>query len=326
MPCYHPVHAYRTPEKKQLVFSEQAAKQYGGILSELDIPCGQCIGCRLERSRQWAIRCMHEAKMHRYNSFLTLTYNEKNLPAHGNLTKSHAVAFNKALLKALCKGRGAFLCATTSSKVHSRYGAPPHAPSFRFYLAGEYGETNLRPHFHICLFGVDFADKVYLTKTATGSKLYRSPTLERIWKKGFSSIGELNFESAAYAARYVMKKITGSRALSHYEKVDPDTGEIIRMQPEYNNMSRMPGIGKPWLDKYGKDAYPEGRIIIRGRKVHTPRYYDQQFKKHDPLGYEALEYSRQIDALAHAHDQRTERLQARERVAAAQLRQLRRKI
>ena len=266
---------------------------------------------------------MHEAKMHRYNSFITLTYNNENLPETGSLVKGHITTFLNTLRKALVRGSGAFLTATTSDTAARRYGAPPHAPNrVRFYMAGEYGERFARPHYHLCLFGIDFSDKKYLQLSPAGSKLYRSPTLERLWNKGFTTVGELTYESAAYTARYVMKKITGRQAKQHYEKIDPETGEIIQLLPEYNNMSRRPGIGKPWLEKFCSDAYPHGKVIIKGRRVNTPRYYDQQYAKIEPLKAEDLAYGRFIEALAHYQDNTNERLAARRRVHEAQAKQL----
>ena len=84
MPCYHPISAFKTASG-EVVFQELA--RYGNS-TPIKIPCGQCIGCKLERSRQWGVRCMHEAQMHKQNCFITLTYNEENTPERGNLNYS----------------------------------------------------------------------------------------------------------------------------------------------------------------------------------------------------------------------------------------------
>lgn len=272
---------------------------------------------------------MHEAKMHRYNSFVTLTYKPEKLPEHGQLVKRDVTRFLKRTLRALVKGRGQFLCATTTATIGRSHGATPHTPAtptFRYYYAGEYGEQFHRPHFHICMFGLDFADKIYLARTPTKNRLYRSPTLEKLWTDGFSSIGEVNFETAAYVARYVMKKITGNRKEKHYERTDAETGEIYQLQPEYNQMSRRPGIGKPWLDKFKTDVYPEGKVIVRGKQTNSPRYYDKLYAKMEPLQYEDLQYGRYVEGLLHVADQTPARLAARERVTEAKLSMLKRKI
>lgn len=328
MACYKPLTAWQR-EDGQVVFAER-----GRIQRQLTLACGQCIGCRLERSRQWAIRCMHEAKMHRHNCFITLTYKPEHLPEHGQLRKRDAVLFLKRLRKSLGRrgyhfhtGKGSALPGAPAHDQAERLdGHPVEKPKVRFYLAGEYGEQFHRPHFHICLFGIDFSDKKYLARTPAKSKLYRSPTLEKLWTLGHSSVGELTFESAAYAARYVMKKITGNQAKTHYEKTDPETGEIYRLEPEYNNMSRMPGIGHAWLEKYSRDIYPEGKVIVRGKQTNTPRYYDKQYAKMEPLKYEDLQYGRYVEGLLHQEDQLPHRLKARETVAAAKIRQLKRNL
>lgn len=338
MACYKPLTAWQT-ESGEVIFAER-----GAIQRQLTLACGQCIGCRLERSRQWAIRCMHEAKMHRFNSFVTLTYAPEHLPENGQLVKRHPVLFIKRLREALGRREYDFLHSATALRLPGYAARQPSTeqsdghlvdpgekrarikPKVRFYLAGEYGEQFGRPHFHICLFGVDFKDKIYLAKTPAGSKLYRSPTLERLWTLGHSSVGELTFESAAYAARYIMKKVNGKKQETHYLKLNSETGEIFKLQPEYNNMSRMPGLGLAWLEKYNADIYPEGKVIVRGKQTNTPRYYDKQFKKWDPLNYEQLQHFRHLEGLLQAQHNTDARLHVREQVAAAKISQLKRKL
>lgn len=193
-------------------------------------------------------------------------------------------------------------------------------------MAGEYGEQNQRPHFHACLFGHDFTDKKYFTTTPSKAKLYTSETLNKLWTKGHTTVGALTFESAAYTARYIMKKVTGQQAFASYEKIDPDTGEIINRTPEFNNMSRKPGIGKHWIDKYTTDVYPEGMTIINGHKTRPPRYYDQQYKKLDLDRYEDMCYRRHTEARQQAQHNTDERLNVREQVAKAKIKLLKRTI
>jgi len=266
---------------------------------------------------------MHEAQMHRHNSFVTLTYNDENNPT--TLVKRDVQLFLKRLRKALSKGAhdgpsSPYLY--TPSETADR----PRAGQARYYYAGEYGSKNLRPHYHVCLFGVDFADKKYLAKSPAGEKLYRSPTLETLWKKGFSSIGNITFESAAYVARYVMKKITGDAATRHYEKINTETGEIIKLIPEYNDMSRRPGIAWTWLQKYTPDVYPQGKVIVRGRPSNSPRYYDKLYKKLDRLGHADLKEARELASIGNWLEQEHDRLRVREAVTRAKLAQLKRTI
>lgn len=199
-------------------------------------------------------------------------------------------------------------------------------PDITFYMAGEYGEIYGRPHYHALIFGLDFQDKLYISKTPSGSKIYRSPTLEKIWTEGFSSIGELTFESAAYVARYIMKKRTGDGEKHDYLVLDPETGEIIKKKKEFNQMSRRQGIGKSWINKYQTDVYTTGKVIVRGHKNNPPRYYDKQFKKIDQLTLEQLQFARYLEQLAQTEHHTPERLAVQEQVAAAKTASLKRHI
>lgn len=135
----------------------------------------------------------------------------------------------------------------------------------RFYMAGEYGERFQRPHFHACIFGYDFKDKIVYSERG-GKTLYTSKTLTKLWGKGFATIGDLNYQTAAYTARYIMKKVTGQQANEHYTRLDEETGELIKRKPEFNKMSLKPGIGLNWLKKYETDVYPHGLIVSRGKE------------------------------------------------------------
>lgn len=253
---------------------------------------------------------MHEAQMHKYNCMLTLTYNDEHLPSDLSLRYQHWQAFMRRLRKALGRGKKTIR----------------HQGSARFYLGGEYGPLYGRPHYHACLFGVDFADQVYHSTTRAGEKIYTSQTLDQLWGKGFASIGNITFQSAAYIARYIMKKRTGDKNKTTYEILDPETGEIHFKKKEFNNMSRRPGIGSTWYDKYQDDVHPQGKVVVRGHQQNTPRYYDNKFKHIDKLAHEHLKYLRHLEAIAHAHDQTDERLAVQETVALAKTRSLTRTL
>lgn len=190
MPCFKPLEAYRPRDtrSKKLIFSYNP--KTCDSITPIMLPCGQCVGCRLERSRQWALRCVHESKMHKDNCFITLTYATEHLPPDSSL---HYPDFQKFM-----------------KRLRKKYGE-----GIRFYMCGEYGENFGRPHFHACLFGHNFTD-LKLWKETNGQKLYRSKELEQLWPFGHSSVGSVTFESAAYVARYIMKKITGEAAEQHY--------------------------------------------------------------------------------------------------------------
>lgn len=297
----------------------------------IKLPCGKCIGCRLDRSKQWAIRLMHEAQLHEKNSFITLTYNDDELlrrrtgweptvpsplpsersrakeqdsraqtetPAHADsLTKRDTTLFLKRLRKEQ-EARG-------FSKI-------------RYYLVGEYGDKSGRPHYHAALFGEDFSDDRYEWRTTGANKLYRSSRLERLWPHGNAEIGQLTFESAAYVARYIMKKINGPMALEHYKRTDHN-GSNYWLTPEFNVMSRRPGIGKEWIDKYGTDVYPHDYVIMNGKQFKPPRYYDKLFDLVDQEGAALLKLEREFLARSQEADNTPSRLRSKEKVAAAKL-------
>lgn len=299
MPCYRPIPAWRSSEltssgKNAIVFKKS------GKHSEipLQLPCGQCIGCRLERSLMWAMRCTAEAQLHAQNSFITLTYSEEHLPWDGSLIKSHHQEFVRDL----------------------RYFS---SQTVRYYMCGEYGEKLSRPHYHFCLFGIDFPDKEVHSE-CEGILTYTSETLANIWGKGFCTIGDLNFETAAYTARYIAKKITGEKAEEHYTTTHPITGEIIKLEPEYNAMSRRPGIAREWYEKYKTDVYPSDYLVRKGFKVSVPRYYDKILELENPHELEVIKKARKKKARQFKSNNTPERLATREKVQTLRYKQLKR--
>jgi hypothetical protein len=251
--------------------------------------CKQCIGCRLAYSSEWAIRIIHEAKLHEENEFITLTYNDEHLPKNHSLNKKHFQDFMKRLRKA----------------------AP--GTTIRFYHAGEYGTKFQRPHYHACLFGIRFLDRKYW-KTKNGYRYYISEALDQIWGKGHCTLGEVTFESAAYVARYITKKITGDKADDHYEYLNTNTGELTPILPEYTTMSRRPGIAKGWFEKYKTDVYDFDYVIANGIKLKPPKYYDSIFETSYPEQYENIRKNRVKNAKKYASNNTVERLKVREEI------------
>ena len=219
--------------------------------------CGQCIECRLAYSREWAVRITHEQMMHKESCMLNLTYDDVNLPNHGQLFKADLQRFFKRLRK--------------------------NTGDFKYVASGEYGDIGRRPHFHIALFGMDFLfDRIYMGKSKSGERLYESPEVERSWTFGNHRIGTLTFESAAYISRYILKKIKGPGADPLPLAVDEDTGEMVFPNPEFMIMSK--GIGKTWFLKYFmSDVYPTASVITsQGSKAPVPRYYKSLLKERGP--------------------------------------------
>jgi len=285
MPCYSPITAYYSKEmnengKRPLTFNPTHANT--GI--QLNLPCGQCIGCKLEKSRQWAMRCVHEAQLHDQNAFVTLTYDENNIPPGGTLVPTDLQLFLKRLRKA-------------------------QGPGIRFYASGEYGTLTQRPHYHAILFNTSFDDMRLYKTTPTGERLYTSAKLAKLRSDGNHTIGAVTFESAAYVARYVVKKITGELAEQHYNG----------RHPEFSRMSRRPGVGSAWIEKFHKQTYTHDKVVMRGQEVRPPKYYDTKYEILDNEKLQMLKKKRRRTAMKHLKNNTPERRKVREQVQHAKL-------
>ena len=333
MTCFTPLTAYRNPiskgyisgKGKPFVVSKKRLHLMGPSshphLEWLQLPCGQCSGCRFRRSASWAARCMHEALLYRNNCFVTLTYNSDHVPLDGSLRKSDAQKFLKRLRKKYIPK-----CPFPKDDFHKIRRAEWHqANQIRYYYCGEYGDKFGRPHYHFILFNHDFSDKKFWKKSKSGFPCFRSPSLEELWPFGNSEIGNVTFESCAYVARYVMKKINGELADTHYLRHDPD-GRVYKILPEFTNMSLKPGIGAQWFEQYSKDVYPHDYVVLSGgRKMQPPKYYDGLYElTHDAEGVlynwprmEAIKRTRQSKALLRASDNTPERLDIKREILEA---------
>lgn len=237
---------------------------------------------------------MHEASLYPLNSYVTLTYRDNSVTS---LDYSDFQLFMRYLRRGAAR--------------RDREAGRPIQP-VRFFMCGEYGGELGRPHFHALLFNYDFQDRRYF-KTAGGHKLYTSAELESYWKHGFALVGGVSFQSAAYVARYVMKKVNGDLAQDHY--TDPATGEI--RVSEFCHMSLKPGIGARWLDRFGDEVYPEGTVVINGAVRNAPKFYDRRYKKYSPSDYEAMIYKRRLAGLQKLGERTDQRLSVRAIVANA---------
>lgn len=311
MPCYSPLRAWigEGPQGRRLLFKPLKLSD-----RSISLPCGRCIGCRLERGRQWSVRIMHEAKMHDACSFLTLTFDEAHYP------KGCALC---------CPGVPGSLCVCTCQlflkKLRERvnYGRFKcfKPVRLRFFLCGEYGEKLGRPHYHAIIFGWSFPDRVP-SKSSGKFTLYTSALLSETWGNGNAWIGDVSFDSAMYVANYSTKKITGPKAKEFYGG----------RKPEFLLMSRRPGIGKSWIEKFSSDVYPADEVIVRGQSARPPRYYDLVLASKNPDLLEKLKLKRAAEAdvlekfsipsgqiLEVAPTRNGRRLAVREQVARAKL-------
>lgn len=235
------------------------------------------------------MRMMHEASLHECSVFLTLTYDDSHLPPGASLVKSDQQKFVKRLRKRFSDQR------------------------IRFFQCGEYGEQSFRPHYHGIYFNVDFHDK-WPWSVRNGYPVWRSGILEELWPYGLSEIGTVTFESAAYVARYVVKKVTGRRAVSHYNG----------REPEYATMSRRPGIGADWFARYRSEVFPMDEVISRGRRCKPPRRYAEYLRALSPEMFEEVVSNRR--SRRDRAEETPARLSVREVCASSRLNLLRREL
>ncbi|QCQ84634.1 replication initiator protein [Blackfly microvirus SF02] len=307
VPCFGPLTGYRPASGGRLVFSSNKSENGIGIR----IPCGQCVGCRLERARQWTMRIMHEKRLHSVSSFLTLTYDNDHLPLGGTLVKRDLQLFFKRLRKVTGDG-------------------------LRFFACGEYGDFNLRPHYHALLLNFDFMDKLRIGENARGDVLYTSKKCSELWPQGHNWIGTVTVDSAAYVARYVMKKMTGDKAQEYYTEYDSD-GRCYERLPEFTVMSRRPGIGTGWYDKYGEETYVHDSVVLNGREVRPASFYDAKvassnlpvqgtLRQNKSAQFDEIQRKRRRKAVVFRADRTKERLRVREMIVLKRLQQLKRNI
>lgn len=281
MPCTCPIDAW-PPDPAvggPIVFTSR--KSYQGAKA-FQIPCGHCIGCRIDYMTDWSTRMVCESYMHQTSYFITTTYSDKHLPDNYSLNKTHHQLFIKRL------------------REHF-YPTPA-----RFVCAGEYGTNTLRPHYHYILFGITFADLKIYRRSTKGNYLYTSQTLHDLWGMGNCTIGTFTPSSASYAAGYIVKRFHASdqeAKQAWYTRIHPLTGEQVQVIPEFLLSSRRPGIGMPWFLKYGEHIPYDDFIVIEGKRRRVPRYFfnklteDQQAKlKQTRLANAALHAADMVDA------------------------------
>lgn len=285
MPCFHPLPAYFSPEGIRVCPRKRFNDLRGSDL--LSIPCGQCIGCRLDRARQWAVRIGQETQMHDVSCFLTMTYDDLHLPPAtlpgGSLVKKHVQDFFKRLRFSLLPDK------------------------IRYFVCGEYGEKSNRAHYHAIVFGYWPSDAKCHGKAKCGEPLFVSSRLESIWGFGFCAFGKVTFESAEYVAKYTLNAVTGEyRDAVYLDKVPP-----------FCTMSRRPGIGAKWYDKYEEEVWSRGTLVARGKEMRPMRYYRDKLKASDRQRWSEL--SREARDRFSDEDATEERLIEREKVLRSKI-------
>lgn len=278
MACTNPkkawLYGHTETGKKRYIFykHEDISESQEPIL----IPCGSCLSCKLTHSKDWAIRLEHQQQMTEKSAFLTLTYNDEHLPQDNSISKKTFQDFIRLL------------------RLHLSFNKNIR---IKYFGCGEYGDsktTNLRPHYHIIIYGYDFPDKTYWKTTESGAEIYRSRELETLWQFGYSSVGEVNYDSAAYVARYTIKK---AKDIKQYELVDTNTGELIKRQKPFILMSK--GIGEEWYKKYQRDTDKDYLLNNKLIRQKVPRYYDKLRDKYKPGTLDKIKEERQKRAKIH---------------------------
>jgi hypothetical protein len=271
MPCYNPLTAWKVDG--QIVFNPPSGSY--GLLKPFNLPCSKCIGCRMNYARSWALRCQLESQFHKDNCFITLTFNNEELEKRPNPWSVDVRDFQLFM-----------------KKFRKRVKKP-----IQFFHCGEYGEKNFRPHYHALIFGHDFRIPSSInTVKKYGSKkypLYESSELTALWGRGHTTVGELNFDTASYTARYVTKKIKGEATKIN---IDPVTGEVSEINDVYCTMSRASAIGKKHYDKYKHNIYPNDFIVNQnGVKMKPPRYFDKLYSEEFPKKFEEIKNRRKAE-------------------------------
>ena len=267
MPCYNPLVAWKYEGK--MVFNPPPNHM---INKPFNLPCSKCIGCRLNYARSWALRCQLESLSHKDNCFITLTFSNEMLQKRKNPWSVDVNDFQLFM-----------------KKFRKRYNKP-----IRFFHCGEYGEKTYRPHYHALIFGHDFRIKTKQNNVKKFGKdkypLYESSELTTLWGKGHTTVGELNFDTASYTARYVTKKIKGEATNIH---INNTTGEVSEINEVYCTMSRANGIGFDAYQKYKHNWYPNDFIVNgNGIKMKPPRYFDQLYESEFPEKFKIIKDKR----------------------------------
>lgn len=269
--------------------------------TSFSLPCGGCIGCKIDRSRDWATRCYHEAQMHEFNSFITLTYANEHLPPDYGIHVKVWQLFMYRLRQFI-----------KPTKV-------------RFFASGEYTDPPAyRPHYHALIFGYQFADITHW-KTERGNPIYISKSLQKLWPYGHSTIGNVTHRSSGYVARYVMKKQNGDsdQAVAFYNRVHPITGKVHQVKREFCVQSRRPGLGTTWYHKYKSDIFPCDFVIVDGKKHSVPRFYTKKLSEEES---DDIKRKRKSDSYKRKPDNTPERLAVREEVKLYAINQLKRTL
>lgn len=291
MACYHPLYAYgqldiSTGKYKMHIMQSVDHAAFDAFVDDEErgikkfvLPCGQCIGCRLEYSRQWAVRCMLEMREYppEHCWFVTLTYDDDHaahLSRYVEQVDTDTGEYVEKYNLSLCKRDLQLFMKRLRIRMQREYGVE----GVRFFACGEYGSKKGRPHFHVILFGCPLPDLVFECNNYRGDCYYSSAFLDDVWSNGFVCVGTVSFDSCAYVARYMLKKHKGK---------DSDYYEKENIEPEFSVMSRRPGIAAAYFEANRDRIYAFDQIVITGadgkaKRMKPPAFYDRLYDVFSP--------------------------------------------
>lgn len=235
----------------------------------IDVPCGKCLSCRLDKARDWTCRCLLEARQHEKNCFITLTYDDIHVPR---------TLYGSSSTGEVC-GDAYTLCKRDVQLFLKRLRKALGDEKIRYFGCGEYGDSTARPHYHLLLFGYMPSDLKFYSRSR-GNVLYTSEFLSDIWQNGHVVIGELTPQTIGYTARYTTKKLYGDDS-AYYERVN--------LVPPYLCCSLRPAIGRDYLERHLLEIFDAGEIIIStedgGKRFPIPRYAFKLLQERFPDRY-----------------------------------------
>lgn len=289
MPCLSPLRGYSTSDGPVTFSSRHPA-----IIDSLTLPCGKCRFCVLDLSRQWMVRAVHEGLSHVHSCFVTLTYADEHLPAFGSLSRRDPQLFLKRLR---------WWCQSVGIASPSVFGC------------GEYGSVGLRPHYHLCIFGLWFPDAVARGKSETGGQLFESEILSGLWGLGRCNFSAFTPATAGYVARYSAAKFEENQMQIYDPVTDPETGELVLRQLPFLIAPKRPALGLSFIEKHHEGVYSHDSIVLPdGHTSGRVKFYDEWLREHVPERFEAIKADRLRSAREGADPDEVMRLLARSHI------------
>jgi hypothetical protein len=293
VPCFSPLAGYRLGDGS-IVFSER-----GDVVGRVDVPCGQCIGCRIAKADALATRLVCESWSHSVSFCATLTYADDFVPALGSLSRRHVVLFLKRLRERLWR---------------------EHRLRIRFHVLGEYSPDAQRPHYHLSVFGWWPHDAVRRRSSRAGGALFESAMLSELWGMGYVNFQPMTPAAARYVGGYYSDKLTGQLGRDSLVVRDARGVVVGEREQSFQVGSRRPGLGALFFDRYGAQLMRDGFVVIDGKQKRLPEYFLRRAADVDPLAVSELRAQAALAAVAGAADRTVDRLAVREVVAKAKLR------